>query len=188
MDWRCGTSDELYRNKSSNTKPEHISNFSTMVSEHQPLSQLCQNNCVSGRIMNKWCPQGQVMSAEGNWTLWMSTGRATARRGRELAGTRPSGLWVVVKGDRGLKLDKCLTPAWQQEVTQNGSGGGAGTLHRQKHWWETGPGQTFKPFLQAGWRLIHLTQHGKTARDPFCSSELRRKHFLRCYKTNAVKT
>lgn len=40
---------ELYRNKSSNTKPEHISNFSTVVSEHQPLRQLCQKNCGSGR-------------------------------------------------------------------------------------------------------------------------------------------
>lgn len=27
---------ELYRNTRSNTKPEHISNFSTVVSEHQP--------------------------------------------------------------------------------------------------------------------------------------------------------
>lgn len=44
-----GTFNELYRNKSSNTKPEHINNFNTAVSEHQPLSQLCQKNCVSGR-------------------------------------------------------------------------------------------------------------------------------------------
>lgn len=40
---------ELYRNKSSHRKPEHISNFSTVVSEHQPLRQLCQKNCGSGR-------------------------------------------------------------------------------------------------------------------------------------------
>lgn len=40
---------ELYRNKSSTMKPMHTSNFSTMVSEHELQSQLCQKNCGSGR-------------------------------------------------------------------------------------------------------------------------------------------
>lgn len=80
----CGTFNELYRNKSSNTKPEHISNFNTMVSEDQPLSQLCQEDRVSEELMNTdRCPQGRVMSGKGYWTLWMSMGRATAGRGRE---------------------------------------------------------------------------------------------------------
>lgn len=70
---------ELYRNKSSNTKPEHISNFSTVVSDHQPLRQLCQN-CGSGRADE----EGAVLTGPGRaWTLWMVTGGATAE-GREL--------------------------------------------------------------------------------------------------------
>lgn len=44
---------ELYRNKSSTMKPMHTTNFSTMVSEHELQSQLCQKNCGSGRTDEK---------------------------------------------------------------------------------------------------------------------------------------
>lgn len=153
-------------------KPEHISNFSAMVSEHsehQPLSQLCQKNCGNGRT-DAW---GEVSTGSGDVSkrqlemLWMYMGRATARRGRGLGtGSRCSGVVVWLREGRRLKLYKCLSPARQQEVTQNGRGGGAGTLYWQKHWRETGPGQKFKPFLQAVWRLIHVTPRGTTVGTP----------------------
>lgn len=85
--------------------------------------------------MNKErCSQGLVMSVKGNRTLWMFLGRATARTGRELGpavGTFGALGWWLREGRR-LKLYKCLAPAWQRELTQNGRGGGAGTLPWQK--------------------------------------------------------
>lgn len=121
---------ELYRNKSSNTKPEHISNFSTVVSDHQPLRQLCQN-CGSGRADE----EGAVLTGPGDVRKRQldavdAHGRCHGRGAG--AGTGSRCFAALVKGGR-LELYKCLAPAWQQEVTQNGRGGGAGTLHRQKH-------------------------------------------------------
>lgn len=137
-------------------------------SQHQPLSQLCQKNCGNGRTDER----GVVSTGSGDVSkrqqeVWMYMGRATARWGRGLGtGSRCSGAVLWLREGRRLKLYKCLAPAWQQEVTQNARSGGAGTLHWQKHWWEMGPGQKFKPFLQAVWRLIHMTPRGTTVGTP----------------------